>query len=136
MLDRLRFASPLLLLVSILTALLGTILFVGGIILAFADRSALTSFTLFDNDFSSTSVGVVISFMGVVFVALVLRRVLKLVDHAVSSGGTGGAAEVVGDGEARGGRGGKSGKFGPGGDGGSTRVRGTGKAEGGAGGDG
>lgn len=51
-------------------------------------------------------------------------------------GGTGGDAEVIGDGEARGGKGGNSGMFGPGGKGGNARVIGTGKAKGGAGGHG
>lgn len=51
-------------------------------------------------------------------------------------GGTGGSAEVIGDGEARGGKGGNSGLFGPGGKGGDARVVGTGKAIGGSGGNG
>lgn len=51
-------------------------------------------------------------------------------------GGPGGNAEVLGDGEARGGKGGTSGPFGPGGKGGDARVKGSGKAVGGAGGNG
>lgn len=51
-------------------------------------------------------------------------------------GGPGGSAEVIGDGEARGGNGGNSGMFGPGGKGGNARVIGTGVAKGGEGGNG
>lgn len=52
------------------------------------------------------------------------------------SGGQGGDAEVIGDGEAYGGKGGHSGTFGPGGKGGNARVVGSGKAKGGSGGNG
>lgn len=51
-------------------------------------------------------------------------------------GGNGGSAEVIGTGEARGGKGGKSGSYGPGGNGGSASVKGSGKAIGGDGGNG
>ncbi len=56
--------------------------------------------------------------------------------HNDRTGGAGGDAEVIGTGEARGGKGGKSGSFGPGGRGGNARVNGSGKAIGGEGGDG
>lgn len=52
------------------------------------------------------------------------------------TGGDGGKAEVIGNGEARGGRGGNAGSFGAGGNGGDARVVGTGKATGGAAGNG
>lgn len=52
------------------------------------------------------------------------------------AGGPGGVAEAIGDGEARGGKGGNSGSFGPGGKGGSARAIGSGKAKGGEGGNG
>jgi len=52
------------------------------------------------------------------------------------TGGDGGKAEVIGKGEARGGRGGNAGSFGVGGKGGDARVVGAGKATGGAAGNG
>lgn len=119
-----------------LAALLGVIFFVGGIYLALAERVASIEFILFGNRFSSTSIGVAMAFIGAVLVICVFRRVLSSIDRLISSGGAGGNAEVIGEGEARGGKGGNSGPFGPGGNGGSARVSGTGKAVGGAGGNG
>jgi len=64
------------------------------------------------------------------------KRRRQPVERPTHSGGDGGNAEVVGDGEARGGKGGSSGPFGPGGKGGDARVSGAGKAVGGGGGSG
>jgi hypothetical protein len=74
-------ASPLLRLISLLGAILGGLLFLGGIYLAFAQRMADTKFSLFGNDFSSTSVGVSMAFIGAVLIILTFRRVLKSIDH-------------------------------------------------------
>ena len=74
-------ASPILRLVAVISGLLSLILLGGGIYLAFADRMADTTFRLFGNDFSSTSVGVSMAFIGAVLAVLVLRRVLKSIDH-------------------------------------------------------
>lgn len=74
-------ASPLLRLILLLGALLGGLLLLGGIYLAFASRMAETKFSLFGNDFSSTSVGVSMVFIGAVLVILTFRRVLKSIDH-------------------------------------------------------
>lgn len=67
---------------------------------------------------------------------LYLKRRRQPAERPTHRGGAGGNAEVVGDGEARGGQGGSSGPFGPGGKGGDARVVGAGKAVGGAGGSG
>jgi len=74
-------ASPLLRLIAVLGALLGTILLVGGIYLAFAGSLANTKFNLFGNDFASTSVGVSMAFIGAILVILTFRRVLRSVDR-------------------------------------------------------
>jgi hypothetical protein len=76
-----RSASPVLILISVLGAILSIVLLVGGVYLAFADKVASTTFRLFGNDFSSTSVGVSIAFIGAVLAILVFRRILKSVDH-------------------------------------------------------
>lgn len=134
--SHIRSASSILRLIAVLGALLGAALLAGGIYLTFTGGLAAIKFTLFGNDFSSTSIGVAMAFIGAVLVILVFRRVLKSTDRLASAGGAGGNAEVIGDGEARGGKGGSSGPFGPGGNGGNARVRGAGKAVGGAGGNG
>lgn len=69
-------------------------------------------------------------------VVFIWKRWCRVTPQDVHSGGAGGNAEVIGSGEARGGRGGNSGPFGPGGKGGDARVRGRGKAVGGTGGNG
>ena len=76
-----RVASPLLTLIAVLGGVLGAVLLVGGLYLAFADKLANTKFQLFGNDFSSTSVGVSMAFIGAVLVVLVFRRVLSSVEH-------------------------------------------------------
>ena len=73
-------ASPLLRLIVVLGALLGTILLVGGVYLAFGSALANTKFNLFGNEFASNSVGVSIAFIGAVLVVLTFRRVLRSVD--------------------------------------------------------
>jgi len=68
---------------SIIAAtILGGILFIGGIILAILGSSAESTFTFFGNDFSSTSVGVALAFIGAVLDIIIIRRVLTSVDAA------------------------------------------------------
>ncbi|AWF80360.1 hypothetical protein BTJ40_05790 [Microbulbifer sp. A4B17] len=120
-----------------LATLISSLCVIGGIYLAFFNESlAEVKFNLFGNEFSSNSLGVAIAFIGVVLIGIVLSRVLLSVDRSTLSGGLGGNAEVIGDGEARGGKGGSSGSFGPGGNGGNAKVIGKGKAIGGDGGNG
>jgi len=77
-------AFPILRLISILGGLLGAILLVGGIYLAMAQRYADTKFNLFGNQFSSTSVGVSMAFIGSVMVILTFRRVLRAIERLAS----------------------------------------------------
>jgi hypothetical protein len=74
-------ASPLLRLIAVLGALLGMILLVGGVYLAFSGGSANTKFNLFGNEFASTSVGVSMAFIGTVLVVITFRRVLRSMDR-------------------------------------------------------
>ncbi len=74
-------ASPLLRLISLLGAMLGGVLLLGGIYLAFAHRMADTDFSLFGNEFSSTSIGVSMAFIGAVLIIVTFRRVMKSIDH-------------------------------------------------------
>ncbi len=80
-------ASPIWKLIIISSSVLGGILLLGGIGLAILGGSAQTTFTLFGNQFSSTSVGVSLAFIGAVIVIITLRRVLSSVDKITSSGG-------------------------------------------------
>lgn len=73
-------ASPILLLIAVLGAVLAIVLLGGGVYLAFSDKFASTTFRLFGNDFKSTSVGVSMAFIGAVLAILVFRRILKSVD--------------------------------------------------------
>jgi len=73
--------SPILILVTILGSLLGALLFIGGLFLAFAQRFAETKFTLLGNQFSSTSVGVSMAFIGAVLVIFTFRSVLRSLNH-------------------------------------------------------
>jgi membrane protein implicated in regulation of membrane protease activity len=79
-------ASPIWKLIILSSSVLGGILLVGGIVLAILGGSAQTAFTLFGNQFSSTSVGVSLAFIGAVIVVIVLRRVLTSVDKITSGG--------------------------------------------------
>jgi hypothetical protein len=74
-------ASPLLRLIAVLGAVLGAILLIGGLYLAFGGALADTKFNLFGNEFSSTSVGVSMAFIGAVLVVVTFRRVLSSVDR-------------------------------------------------------
>ena len=74
-------ATPLLRLISVLGAFLGAILLVGGVYLAVGGSFADTKFNLFGNEFSSTSVGVSMAFIGAVLVVVTFRRVLSSVDR-------------------------------------------------------
>ena len=74
-------ASPLLRLLAILGGLLGAILLVGGIYLAVAQHFADTKFNLFGNQFSSTSVGVSMAFIGAVLIVLTFRRIIRAIER-------------------------------------------------------
>ena len=74
-------ASPLLRLMAILGGLLGAILLVGGIYLAIAQHFADTKFNLFGNQFSSTSVGVSMAFIGAVLVIMTFRRIVRAIER-------------------------------------------------------
>ncbi len=76
-----RAASPLLRLISVLGTLLGAILLVGGVFLAVIGGRADTTLVLFGSEFSSTSVGVTMAFIGVVLVGVTFRRILVSVDY-------------------------------------------------------
>jgi hypothetical protein len=80
-LDQVHAATPLLRLISILGAPLGGILLVGGIYLALGGGAPDTRFTLFGNEFSSTSVEVSMAFMGAAMIILTFLRILASVDH-------------------------------------------------------
>jgi membrane protein implicated in regulation of membrane protease activity len=68
---------------SIIAAtILGGILFIGGIILAILGATAESTFTLFGTEFSSTSVGVALAFIGAVLDIIIIQRVLTSVDAA------------------------------------------------------
>jgi hypothetical protein len=82
-----RAATPIWKLSLILSGILGGILLGGGIVLAYLGNSAQTTFTLFGNQFSSTSVGVALAFMGVVLVAFVIRRILISLDRITRQDG-------------------------------------------------
>lgn len=88
-----------------------------------------------------SGIGVFILSLIVSFVISRKRRAQQLQEsggHSIiyQTGGDGGKAEVIGKGEARGGRGGNAGSFGVGGKGGDARVVGDGKATGGGAGNG
>ncbi len=91
-------ASPLLRLIAVLGALLGTILLVGGVYLAFNGSLANTKFNLFGNEFASTSVGVSMAFIGTVLVVVTFRRVLRSVDQlaALPDNGSGSQQALLG----------------------------------------
>ncbi|NQT11920.1 MAG: hypothetical protein HQ582_04170 [Planctomycetes bacterium] len=69
-------------LVARLVAALGAILLLGGVIVAIVGRSSDTTFTSFGQEFSSTSVGVALAFVGTVMVAFTFRRVLTSLDKS------------------------------------------------------
>ena len=87
-----RAASPIWRLIIISAFVLGGILIVGGILLAILGGSAQTTLTLFGNEFSSTSVGVALAFIGAVVAAVTLRRVLTSVDKITTGEGLNNAA--------------------------------------------
>ena len=74
-------ASSLLKLIAILGGVLGAMLLLGGIYLAFVKSVADTKFNLFGNEFSSTSIGVSMAFIGSVLVIMTFRRVLRSIDY-------------------------------------------------------
>lgn len=74
-------AKPLLILMSIIGALLGIVLFSGGIALAYANRLAPTEIILFGNTFKSSSIGVALCFIGALVTVLTIRRILKSLGH-------------------------------------------------------
>jgi hypothetical protein len=74
-------AAPIHRLIALLVFGLGAILILGGIYLAFLSKSAETKFSLLGNEFSSTSVGLSMAFIGVVMVVSTFRRILRSIDH-------------------------------------------------------
>ncbi len=127
-------SKPIYRLLVYIGGLLAFILFTGGLYLAFSESYAFIEISWSDYRLSTSNPGVAIIFIGAVVIVIALALLLRTNDRLTSSGGQGGSAEVIGDGEARGGNGGNSGSFGPGGNGGNASVRGSGKATGGAGG--
>jgi uncharacterized membrane protein YgcG len=112
------------------------VFFFGGLYFATVESSTTIKFTMLGNDFSSNNVGIAFAIIGAILFVYISRPIFRSIDSVSPVGGEGGSAEVIGDGEAYGGRGGNSGSFGPGGNGGNASVRGSGKAKGGAGGNG
>jgi membrane protein implicated in regulation of membrane protease activity len=88
-------ASPIWRLIIVSSSVLGGILLVGGIVLAILGGSAQTAFTLFGNQFSSTSVGVSLAFIGAVIVVITIRRVLSSVDKITSGKGPSDSSEKL-----------------------------------------
>ena len=74
-------ARPVHLIILLILGGMGAILLVGGIYLASVNKMANTKFNLFGNEFTSSSVGVAVAFIGVVMLVLTIRRVLKSVDY-------------------------------------------------------
>lgn len=66
---------------------LGGILVLGGVVLAFRGGAANTSVTMFGSQFSSTRVGIGMAFIGAVMIAVVLRRLLSSVDKIAGGEG-------------------------------------------------
>lgn len=116
--------------------IIGVFIILGGIYFIATEKFAEIELSILGSNFTSTSVGLSMIFIGAMLVLNFGVRVVRLFRPQISVGGVGGSAEVIGDGEARGGKGGHSGPFGPGGKGGDARVIGRGKAKGGEGGDG
>ena len=79
--DHVRASRSTLWLIAMLGSILGLVLAIGGIYLALGEHFAQTNFSLFGQQFSSTSVGVSMAFIGAVVIVLTLRRVLKSLDY-------------------------------------------------------
>jgi hypothetical protein len=88
-----RAAAPIWRLTVIILSALGGLLLMGGIVLAIKGGTTNTAFTLFGNEFSSTSVGVSLAFIGAVMVVAVIRRVLRSVDKITSSSSPGDSSQ-------------------------------------------
>ena len=67
---------------------LGIVLFVGGVVVAFAGNQAETALTLFGQELSTTSVGVALAFIGVVMVVLTLRGMFGSIRDFIRARGT------------------------------------------------
>ena len=78
-------ATPIWRLIIVLVSLLGAVLLIGGVAIAYFGSTAQTTFTIFGSQFSSTSVGLSLAFIGVVLVGVVLRRTLASVDRLGTS---------------------------------------------------
>lgn len=120
-------------------SILSTALIIGGFLYIPVESSTANEVELFGNSFSSSNIGLVIIFVGIsiaIYTSYIVLKVRQLDACLAPKGGAGGNANVIGNGEALGGKGGNSGSFGPGGKGGNANVIGSGKAKGGAGGDG
>ena len=119
--------------------ILSAALTIGGFFYISVEGTTANEVKLFGNSVSSSNIGLVIIFIGVgiaIYTSYIFLKIRKLDTCLAPKGGAGGNANVIGCGEALGGKGGNSGSFGPGGKGGNANVIGTGKAKGGAGGDG
>jgi hypothetical protein len=79
--EHVRASMSTLWLIALLGSILGLVLAIGGIYLAVGEHLAQTNFNLFGQQFSSTSVGVSMAFIGAVVIVLTLRRVLKSLDY-------------------------------------------------------
>jgi hypothetical protein len=65
--------------------IMGIVLVIGGAVLVYLGATGNTEFTLFGNEFKSTSVGVVGIFCGAVVVILGQRRSLRSLDRITES---------------------------------------------------
>lgn len=66
-----------------ITAGLAVILLIGGVILAFFGNKADISIKLFEQELTTTSVGVSLAFIGVVLAGIIFKRILDSLDNAV-----------------------------------------------------
>jgi DMSO/TMAO reductase YedYZ heme-binding membrane subunit len=78
-------ATPIWRLLSYLSSLLSVVLLAGGVWLAVRGAMGNTTMKLFGNEFSSTSVGVAMAFLGVALAASILHRILRSLDRVTGS---------------------------------------------------
>lgn len=116
---------------GVFVCILCALVILAGFYFVVAERFAKIELSIGQYRLASNSIG-----FSMVFLGLVAILIFAGIKSKRSPGGAGGTAEVIGGGEARGGKGGHAGSFGPGGKGGDARVDGKGKAIGGEGGDG
>lgn len=92
-----RFASASLLrqILATLSTILGLILFIGGIYLTVTERFASTELSLFGNEFSSSSIGVTMVFIGAVLIVIIFQSILRSLDRSIGRGGLGGTRKLL-----------------------------------------